>query len=211
MAILLGDTLLITMFTGIIRHLGKIAHIEQLSDGATQFEIVSELASEISEGDSVAVNGACLTAIEIQDDRWVIRLMQETLEKTSLGDVREGGSVNLERSLAVGEHLDGHFVMGHVDGVVEIVKIDEAGGDRVFTFSLPSPLAPYLIPKGSVCLNGVSLTVVDVFDDSFTVSMMPYTLEHTTFGSLSSGAAVNIEVDMLGKYVLRYLEQRDDS
>lgn len=192
------------MFTGIIRHLGTIQTISPTQDSASIFTLSTPLSSSLTEGDSIAVNGACLTVLSHTDTSLELRLMQETLAKTNLGQLTEGDSVNLERPLSVGERLDGHFVQGHVDAVCEITNLTEAGDDRIFTFKPPQDLLPYLIPKGSVALDGVSLTVVDVTDDAFTVSIMPYTLEHTTFGSRAVHSMVNIEVDMIGKYVRRF-------
>ncbi|MEX1112579.1 MAG: riboflavin synthase [Candidatus Andersenbacteria bacterium] len=196
------------MFTGIIRHMGTIEKVGDEADGAKVFTIATPLSKELHEGDSVAVNGACLTVLTATATIWQMRLMQETLAKTNLGALTVSSAVNLERPLAIGDRLDGHFVQGHVDGVCTISDIQPAGDDRVFTFT-PSPsLLPYVIDKGSVALDGVSLTVVAITDGAFTVSIMPYTLEHTTFGTRAIGDSVNIEVDMIGKYVLNQSHTR---
>jgi riboflavin synthase len=163
------------------------------------------LAQEVTAGDSVAVQGACLTVLTHTGQSLEFRLMDETLQRTNLGKLRIGSGVNLERPVAAGERFDGHFVMGHVDATCTVRAIQKLGGDKIFTFTLPADLSPYLIGKGSVTLDGVSLTVVKIFDGEFTVSMMPYTLEHTTFGKTAAGDAVNIEVDMIGKYVVAAL------
>ncbi|MEX0650257.1 MAG: riboflavin synthase [Candidatus Andersenbacteria bacterium] len=192
------------MFTGIIRHLGTIENIRDEADGAKVFSIGTELGRDLQEGDSVAVNGACLTVLSADKTSWQLRLMRETLAKTNLGTLAVNSAVNLERPLVVGDRLDGHFVQGHVDGVCKIVSIEPVGNDRIFTFQPTNQLTilPYLVSKGSVALDGVSLTVVEVNSSVFTVSIMPYTLEHTTFGQREIGDTVNIEVDMIGKYVL---------
>lgn len=174
---------------------------------ASLITISSSSLGEVSAGDSVAVNGACLTVLNV-GSALMFRLMDETLQRTNLGSLGEGSQVNLERPVAAGERFDGHFVMGHVDGVAEITEIQKVGQDKIFTFRVSDSLLPYLIEKGSVTLDGVSLTIVRVLEEGFTVSMMPYTLEHTTFGKSRVGERVNIEVDMIGKYVKRYLDLR---
>jgi len=198
------------MFTGIIRSLGKVTQVAQ-EDGAVVLTVGGEVAPPLAEGDSVAVNGACLTALSVTQDSFVLRLMQETLDKTNLGDLQVGSVVNLERPLTGGQTLDGHFVLGHVDGVSEVVAITAVGEDRIFTFKPPQDLMKYLIPKGSVALDGVSLTVVDVHDDTFTVSIMPYTLQHTTFGQAAVGYQVNMEADMIAKQVVSVLEKHQEA
>ncbi len=192
------------MFTGIIRHIGTISHKEATPEGVF-LTIETALSSELSEGDSVSVNGACLTVLSHTDTTWTLRLMEETLKKTALGELTEGSIVNLERPLAIGDRLDGHFVQGHVDGVAKIVDLTAAGDDSIFTIEPDKALMPYIISKGSIALDGVSLTVVDVTDTTFTVSIMPYTKEVTTFGSRSVRDAVHIEVDMVGKYVASFV------
>lgn len=198
------------MFTGIIRHLGTIAHAE--GDSTERYlTIKADLARDLSPGDSVAVNGACLTVLRATETAWEARLMAETLRRTNLGNLRSGDFVNLERPLRAGQPLDGHFVLGHVDGQATVVSITPAGADRIFTFEIESSLTPYLVPKGSVALDGVSLTVVELSGHRFTVSMMPYTLEHTTFGRVGEGYRANIETDVLGKYAARLLARYRDS
>lgn len=193
------------MFTGIIRHLGTIHTKKQEKDGAVILIIETSLAASLHKGDSVAVNGVCLTVLEHSKNSWTARLMQETLKRTNLGDVIVGGHVNLERPLAIGDVLDGHFVQGHVDGMATVSNIEHVGDDTIYAFTPPSILMPYFIPKGSVAIDGVSLTVVDVTDTEFTVSIMPYTRKKTTFGTRRVGDQVNIEVDMIGKYVQSFL------
>lgn len=193
------------MFTGIIRELGTVQDVVPEPD-AMRITIQSGFES-LRPGDSIAVNGACLTALEVHKNSWTMRLMQETLQKTNLGSLRQGTPINLERSLLPTQRLDGHFVMGHIDGVATVTAITAVGDDRIFTFEPPAPLMKYVVPKGSVALDGVSLTVVDVSETTFTVSIMPYTLSHTTFGTASIGSPINIEVDILGKYVERLVSR----
>lgn len=183
------------MFTGIIRNTGTLSSVAKEASGAVLLEIATELSASMHEGDSVAVNGVCLTVLEYTDSAWTARLMQETLNKTTLGNLRVNQKVNLELPVASGERLHGHIVQGHVDGVCEISAITLAGDDRIFTLKPPKELLKNISAKGSVALGGVSLTVVDVFPDSFTVSLMPYTLSHTTLGQHNIGDKVNIETD----------------
>lgn len=193
------------MFTGIIRHRGTIASFNRQPDAAV-ISIETALATEVAEGDSLAVNGACLTVLEHNPKTITFRLMKETLDRTNLGQLEKESIVNLERPVAAGERFDGHFVLGHVDGVAKIAAIEEAGDDRIFVFEPPTDITKYLIPKGSIALDGVSLTIVEAHKQSFTVSIMPYTLEHTTFGQAKRGDHVNIEVDMVAKHVARLLQ-----
>lgn len=170
-------------------------------DGARMLIITTPLSKQLRAGDSVAVNGVCLTVLGASSQQWRARLMAETLAKTNLGDLAVNETVNLEPPLKAGQALDGHLVQGHVDGVCEITDIEKVGDDCIFTFQPPPALLPQLITKGSVSLDGVSLTVVHVSNQDFTVSMMPYTLQMTTFGKRSIHDRVNIEVDMIGRYV----------
>lgn len=198
------------MFTGIIREMGTITAIAREEARQDPFNgvlltITSSSAATLVPGDSMAVNGVCLTVLSHTNDTWQARLMAETLQRTNLGALTIGSLVNLERPLAVGQTLDGHFVQGHVDARCQVTAIASAGDDKIFTFLPPPALLPYIVPKGSVALDGVSLTVVALTDDSFTISFMPYTLEHTTFGTATEGYQANLEVDMLGKYVASLL------
>lgn len=195
------------MFTGIIRQLGSIKDTKSDTDGSVLLDIEMPNTAELREGDSVAVNGVCLTVLDATKETWKARLMHETLQKTNLGKLQKGQSINIEQSLKASDSLDGHFVQGHVDGTVSIIAITPKGDDKIFTFSLPKSLQKLIVPKGSVSLNGVSLTIVDVLSDSFTVSMMPYTVEHTTFGQSKVDDVVNIETDMLAKHVVAILER----
>ncbi len=183
------------MFTGIVRHLGTVLATVPQQDGSLLLEISAPFSASLQEGDSVAVQGACLTVLSHTDTSWTCYLMAETIKKTTLAQLAEGDNVNLETPARAGDALHGHVVQGHIDGTCTIMDIQAAGDDRVMTFRPPQELMAHIVPKGSVALDGVSLTVVDVFDDSFSVSFMPYTLSHTTFGTKRIGDAVNIETD----------------
>ncbi|HSX25049.1 MAG TPA: riboflavin synthase [Candidatus Andersenbacteria bacterium] len=183
------------MFTGIIRNQGTVSTISAESSGAVLLEIASDLSPSLHEGDSVAVNGVCLTVLNHTDTTWTARLMQETLNKTTLKDCKENDIVNLELPVASGERMHGHIVQGHVDGVCTLSKITAIGDDRIFTLMPPQELLKHITQKGSIALDGISLTVVDVGDDFFTVSLMPYTLSHTTLGIRNIGDELNIETD----------------
>lgn len=191
------------MFTGIIRHLGTVTATTTTPTGR-YLSIATSLAPNLHEGNSIAVNGACLTVETKTDTEWTAHLMQETLRKTNLGILAVGDKVNLEEPVKIGETLDGHFVQGHVDGVTTILNIQAEGTDRMFTFMLPPTMRALLIPKGSIALDGVSLTVVDLTSEIFRVSIMPYTIAHTTFQYRTPGDLINIETDMLGKYIAQH-------
>lgn len=195
------------MFTGIIRHLGQVESLHESTSG-THLILVTSLADQVSSGDSLAVNGACLTVLQHTAHTITFRLMQETLRRTNLGQLKPKSHVNLERPLTPTQSIDGHFVMGHIDGLAAVTAISTIKQDKIFTCKLQAELLRYLISKGSIALDGVSLTVVDVTQRSFTVSLMPYTLEHTLFGQVSAPYQANIEVDLLGKYVERFINHR---
>jgi riboflavin synthase len=192
------------MFTGLIEHGGKIAALDT-SDAGTVLEIETDLAPTLSLGDSVAVNGVCLTATRISETSFSADVMNESLARTSLGALSPGDAVNLELPLAVGDRLDGHIVQGHVDGVGELLQRTDEGFSRVLRFLLPTDLAKYVVEKGSITIDGVSLTVSAVGDDWLEVSLIPETLERTTLGALQTGSHVNLEADILAKHVERLL------
>ena len=183
------------MFTGIIRHLGMLAASHEEPDGSIMLEINAPFSQNLNEGDSVAVNGVCLTVLSHTDTIWTCRLMAETIVKTTIGLLQTGSQVNLELPAKVGDRLDGHIVQGHVDTPCAITDIASHGNDRIMTLQPPKEFLSRITPKGSVALDGVSLTIVDVTNDTFTVSLMPYTLEHTTFGAINVGDLVNMETD----------------
>ncbi|SDG91674.1 riboflavin synthase [Roseospirillum parvum] len=200
------------MFTGIITDIGSVREIR--TDGETRFTIASSYpTAEIPLGASIAHDGCCLTVIETGPDWHAVEASAETLSKTNLGHWQVGTRVNLERALAMGDELGGHIVSGHVDGLARVVDRRPDGESVRFSFEVPADLAPFVAPKGSVALNGVSLTVNEVEGNGdgtrFGINIIPHTLEATTFGGLQVGAQVNMEIDMLARYVARLLECRE--
>jgi len=193
------------MFTGLIADLGSVESVESDTDGAT-LEISTALASELSEGDSVAVNGVCLTATTIKGGSFRAQAMQETLRRSSLEHLRPGSHVNLELALRADGRLGGHIVQGHVDGTGVIVGLREEGFSRVLEIDVDDELARYLVEKGSVALDGVSLTVSELRDGGFSVSLIPETLTRTNLGEAQVGDRINLEVDILAKHVERLME-----
>ena len=193
------------MFTGIIENVGVIQEIIR-SGTNIDFWVKSSITSELKIDQSVAHNGVCLTVVAIEGDAYKVTAVDETLQKTSLSDWKEGDQLNIERALKVGDRLDGHFVQGHVDTVATCIEKKELEGSWLFSFSFPSPFAKLIIEKGSICINGVSLTLFNIGDDSFTVTIIPYTYTHTNFCKLGEGNRVNLEFDILGKYLLRNQE-----
>ena len=194
------------MFTGIIRHVGQVRAVRRVAEGARLAIDVGPLAEGLGLGDSVAVSGACLTVVSLSGSEASFDVTAETLSRTTLGSLRAGAKVNLERSLGVSDALDGHLVQGHVDGVA-VVQAVGRGADPTWAFSAPEELIAQMVPKGSVAVDGVSLTLVDVAENRFTVSLIPATLEATTLGARAIGDRVNIETDVIGKYVLRYVRR----
>jgi riboflavin synthase len=192
------------MFTGLIAELGTVADVRQDEDGAT-LRIDSRLVGELREGDSVAVNGVCLTAIEIDRDGFQAQAMHETLERSSLAGLRPGTRVNLELALRAQDRLGGHIVQGHVDGTGTVRTARPDGFSTVLEIDVDARLARYLVEKGSVAIDGVSLTVSALREDGFAVSLIPETLERTNLGAVGAGERVNIEVDILAKHVERLL------
>jgi len=195
------------MFTGLIADLGTIESIEAGGEGAT-LQIGTILAGELAEGDSIAVNGVCLTATGITGGSFATQAMNETLRRSSLGGLGPGETVNLELALRAGDRLGGHVVQGHVDGTGTVSAIREEGFSRILEVELEPDLARYLVEKGSVAIDGVSLTVSSLREDGFAVSLIPETLRRTNLGNIQEGAPVNIEVDILAKHVERLLGAR---
>ena len=199
------------MFTGIVEELGTVEAVERQSD-AVRLTVRATTALEGTDlGDSIAVNGCCLTVAERSAVTWTADVMAETLAKTGLGSLAAGDRVNLERAATVGSRLGGHLVQGHVDAVGHVVRREPGEHWDVVTVSMPGELAPYLVDKGSITVDGVSLTVVEAQRDGFTVSLIPETLRRTTLGFRGPGDAVNLEADVIGKYVARQLELRTDA
>src|SRR3954447_14131915 len=199
------------MFTGIVEELGTVAAVEDQGDAIRLPARAAPGLEDAALGDSISVNGCCLTVAERTDDTWTADVMAETLVKTGLGALSAGDLVNLERAVTVGTRLGGHLVQGHVDVVGHVVRRDPGDHWDLVTISLPSELAPYLVDKGSIPVAGVSLTVVEAGDDAFTVSLIPETLRRTTLGFRMPGDPVNLEVDVIGKYVARQLAAQLDT
>jgi riboflavin synthase len=205
------------VFTGIVEELGRVEHVEQQSDAVRLTVRATTVLEDAGLGDSICVNGCCLTVVSTGStdgrtvDTWTADVMAETLAKTGLGSLAPGDQVNLERAVTAGTRLGGHLVQGHVDAVGHVVRREPGEHWDVVTISMPRDLAPYLVDKGSITVDGVSLTVVEAGEDAFTVSLIPETLRRTTLGFRAPGDAVNLEVDVIGKYVARQLQLRDSS
>jgi riboflavin synthase len=193
------------MFTGLVEGTGQVQALIPEGEAALRLaiDVPDNMAGECTLGESVAINGCCLTVVEFTDQTWQFQAGDETLSKTNLGELEIGSVVNLERSLKADARLGGHFVQGHVDATATVKTIDEDGGWVRMWFSVPSELSKLMIPKGSVAIDGISLTLVDVESDCFSVALIPHTLEVTTLGERKIGDTVNIEADMLGKYIYK--------
>ncbi|WP_328454630.1 riboflavin synthase [Streptomyces sp. NBC_00386] len=196
------------MFTGIVEELGEVTAVEILDD-ASRFRLRGPVVTQGAQhGDSIAVNGVCLTVVEHEGDEFTADVMAETLNRSSLGALTVGSRVNLERPMAVGERLGGHIVQGHVDGTGAVIERKPSENWEIVKISLPTDLSRYVVEKGSITVDGISLTVVDAGPDFFTVSLIPTTLDLTTLGHKQPGDPVNLEVDVIAKYVERLLGAR---
>lgn len=193
------------MFTGIIEEVGKVSKIET-NGGNIDYTIQADLATELKIDQSVAHNGVCLTVVDIKERSYKVTAIDETLNKTNLKHLQEGHLINLERGMKMNAHLDGHIVQGHVDQVATCERAETKDGSWEFTFSYDPKLMNVTIEKGSITINGVSLTVVNSKLNEFSVAIIPYTYEHTTFKTLKKGDVVNLEFDVIGKYVKRLME-----
>lgn len=191
------------MFTGIIEATGLIRQVNAQGGNIT-FEVSSPLSAGFKPDQSVAHDGVCLTVESVSGDTHRVTAIRETLEKTALGAWTAGRIVNLERAMVMGARLDGHLVQGHVDARGSCLSVEDADGSWRYRFRFPEPFAPLMIEKGSICVNGISLTAFDVTEDAFSVAIIPFTYEHTNISSLRPGDAVNLEFDMIGKYVARF-------
>ncbi len=196
------------MFTGIIETLGKVTQITQEQDNI-HFEIASSISEELKVDQSVSHNGVCLTVTSLNEGKHTVTAIRETLQKTNLGDWQEGSVVNLERCMPAHGRFDGHIVQGHVDQVGTCTKVVDESGSWRYTISYDPSLGNITVEKGSICINGISLTVVDSKDGEFSVAIIPYTYEHTNFHQLEEGDRVNLEFDILGKYVQAMLAKRE--
>ncbi|MCT4629358.1 riboflavin synthase [Winogradskyella sp.] len=195
------------MFTGIIEELGTVKHLKNEGDNL-HLTISTSITSELKIDQSVAHNGVCLTVVAIESDNYIVTAIKETLDKSNLGLLKKGNIVNIERAMKLGDRLDGHIVQGHVDQTAECISIEEENGSWVFTFQYDKRLSNITIEKGSITVNGVSLTVVNSKANQFSVAIIPYTYQHTTFKTLKVGDKVNLEFDVIGKYVKRLNDLR---
>ncbi|OEK09677.1 riboflavin synthase subunit alpha [Flavivirga aquatica] len=193
------------MFTGIIENFGIVSNLKEDLNNL-HISIKSQITSELKIDQSVAHNGVCLTVVAINNDEYVVTAIKETLDKTNLNFLKVNDKVNLERAMKLGDRLDGHIVQGHVDQTATCINIEEANGSWVFTFNYDSKLNNVTIEKGSITINGTSLTVVNSKKDTFSVAIIPYTYEHTNFNTFKIGTIVNLEFDVLGKYVAKLVE-----
>jgi riboflavin synthase len=193
------------MFTGIVKELGRVEAVESSTDGA-RLRIAATLAGELGAGDSVAVNGACLTATTVAGDSFQADVMHQTLELTTLGDLEAGSRVNLELPLRASDRLGGHVVQGHVDGTGTVDELSDDGFAKRLRLELPDELMPYVVEHGSIAIEGVSLTVASLAGESVEVSLIPETLERTTLGAAERGDRLNVECDVLARYVRRQLK-----
>ncbi len=193
------------MFTGIISELGTCA---ERSAGSLRLDCSKEFAAKLQIGSSVAVNGVCLTVTVLHETGFEADVMNETWQRTALGRLKPRGRVNLELPLGADGRFDGHIVQGHVDGTGEILAIDKSDNSYLFTIGIPAGLAAYLIEKGAVAVNGISLTVIDVTADSFTVGIIPHTYTHTMLRDAAVGDRVNIEVDIMAKYFKKFMKEQ---
>jgi len=192
------------VFTGLIEDVGTVETLERTDDGA-RLRVSSKLATDLALGDSIAVNGCCLTATSVGDGHFETEAMNQTLEVTALGDVEQGARVNLELAMRVNDRLGGHIVQGHVDGVGTVASVEDDGFARRIRVDLPTQLLSYVVDKGSITLNGVSLTVAELGDAWAEVSLIPETLERTNLGDLAPGDRLNVESDVIAKYVERLM------
>ena len=203
------------MFTGIIEHFGTIESLALQSDGGRVTIHAPTLATKLAVSNSIAVNGCCLTIVSVDKDRFSADLSGETVRKTSFGTdkgaLREGTRVNLEQPLTAGKEFGGHFVLGHVDGTGRVAHLRSEGENRWYGVRVPEDFAHYIVPKGSITIDGVSLTIADWHDNIGEIAVIPYTYEHTNIRDRKPGDAVNLEGDILGKYIERHLEIRAES
>lgn len=198
------------MFSGIVEALGTVAEIRSEPPGCTLVVREPRIVPETRVADSISVNGCCLTVVEVEGDTMAFEAGPETLARTNLGDLKAGSRVNLERSLKVGDRLGGHFVSGHIDATGTLVERNDQGQWAFFWFEIPRQLSLQMASKGSIAVDGVSLTIVDSQPERFSVALIPYTLAVTTLGPLEVGGKVNLETDILAKYVQRLVERNGE-
>ena len=194
------------MFTGLIETQGIVTQVERANGGARLQVYAPEFGRDMALGDSIAVDGACLTVAQFQRGAFVTDVSEETLTKTTLGELRQGGKVNLERALRLSDRLGGHMVTGHVEGIGKLLLRHSSGNSTIYQFQVPFALMEFLVPKGSIAIDGISLTVAQIRGESFAAAVVPHTEEITTLKEKPIGAAVNVEVDMMAKYVKRFVD-----
>jgi len=195
------------VFTGLVEEVGRVSSLE----GGEMLRLgisAGRVSEDARAGDSVSVNGACLTVGEVDGRTLTFFAMPETMRRTALGGLRAGSPVNLERAMSAGSRFGGHIVQGHVDGVGQVLRVEPEGGAEIWEFGAPEAVLRYCVEKGSICVDGISLTIVSVGEGSFTVSVLPQTRANTNLGELTPGSGVNLEADVIGKYVERLLEPR---
>jgi len=199
------------MFTGLVESLGTVHEVIFEGGGCRLTVEAPDIAAELTIGQSVAINGACLTVVVCDAQTCSFQLGPETLQRTNLGELRQGDRVNLERALRLSDRLGGHLVQGHIDGVGHLAQRRTEGEWVTMWFTCPPELAAHMVPKGSVAVDGVSLTIVEVGENRFSVALIPHTLAHTTLGFKGPGDAVNLETDLLAKYVWKFMIQHKDT
>lgn len=195
------------MFTGIVEETGKIIRVEPM-DGGKEIDIACSFSDETHIDESIAVNGVCLTVTAMDEESFTVQCVEETLRKTSLGELTKGSEVNLERSLTLQKAIEGHIVQGHVDTTGKIEKIDMKGADILVEISYAPEFDDYIVGRGSIAVDGISLTVARAAENRFTIAIIPYTWEHTNLKNKKEGDSVNLEFDIFGKYIVKYLEKR---
>jgi len=194
------------MFTGIVEGIGKVKKISKITKNRSAIQMIVDLGKHskgLKTGQSVALNGVCLTVTKLSKDGCTFEMIEETTKKTDLGNLKPGGIVNIERSLKAGDRLEGHFVLGHVDGVGIIKKIEKKPKEVQVWFQIPKNLSKYVVKKGSIAIDGISLTVVEIKNNLASVCLIPHTIEVTNFKTKKIGDRINIETDILGKYILK--------
>jgi riboflavin synthase len=205
-----------SVFSGIVEEVGQITEITQTKDGCRLTIGAKKVVNPVNLGDSISVDGICLTVVSFNSESFSVEAVLETMRRTKLGEKKVGDGVNLERAVTLADRMGGHLVTGHIDAVATVSKVEDDGFSKLITFELPGELAAFFVPKGSVAVDGVSLTVVDCpipqGDDNlyFSVALIPHTMEATTFKSLKPGVKVNIETDVIARYVARWLEPHLD-
>lgn len=193
------------MFTGIIEHIGQVVSLRKEAENL-HISMRTPITQELKIDQSVAHNGVCLTVVNIQDDVYTVTVIQESLQKTNLGHLQIGDEVNIERCMKLGDRLDGHMVQGHVDQTAKCIAKEDTEGSYIFTFKYQKK-ENITVEKGSICVNGVSLTVVNSQEDTFSVAIIPYTYQHTNFHNFKVGSIVNLEFDIIGKYIAKMNQQ----